>query len=158
MTEKIFLLADDDADDTQLFCEALEDIDPSIVCYCAADGKKVMEILENKELEKPQVIFLDINMPGMNGWECLAQLKNNEAYRHIPVLIYSTSSHQKEANLALDLGALCFFTKPSDFIELKGILKVLAANMHGNLTEAVSHFNAIKSKKVFACSDENTPS
>ncbi len=55
--EKIFLLADDDADDTQLFCEALEEIDPSIICYCAIDGKKVLEILQNAALKKPQVIF-----------------------------------------------------------------------------------------------------
>ncbi len=45
--EIIFLLADDDADDTQLFCEALEEIDPSIICYCAIDGRKVLEILQN---------------------------------------------------------------------------------------------------------------
>lgn len=154
--KKIFLLADDDGDDTSLFCEALEEIDPSIVCYCAKDGKKALEILDNKELEKPQVIFLDINMPGMNGWECLVELKNNELYKQIPVLIYSTSSHQREANIAIDLGALCFFTKPSNFIELKDILKVLAANLDGNLLESVIHFNGIKSKKVFACSDDNT--
>lgn len=153
--EKIFLLADDDADDRQLFCEALEEIDPSIVCYCAMDGKMVLELLQNEELKKPQVIFLDINMPGMNGWECLKQLKDKDEFKHIPVLIYSTSSHQKEANIALDMGALCFFTKPTYFKELKDILKVLVTNVDGNLLEAISHFNAIKSKKVFACNDEN---
>ena len=149
--EKIFLLADDDADDTQLFCEALHDIDPSIVCYCAIDGKQALAILNNKELKKPQVIFLDINMPGMNGWECLKKLKEIEEFKHIPVLIYSTSSHQREANIALDMGALCLFTKPTYFKELKDILKILVANVDGNLLEAISHFNAIKSKKVFAC-------
>ena len=149
--EKIFLLADDDADDTHLFCEALKEIDPLIICYCAIDGKKVLDILQNKEFKKPQVIFLDINMPGMNGWECLKQLKNKEEFKHIPVLIYSTSSHQKEANIALDMGALCLFTKPTYFKELKDILKILVANVEENLLESISHFNAIKSKKVFAC-------
>ncbi len=155
---KIFLLADDDADDTQLFCEALEEIDPSIICYCAIDGKKVLEILKNKELKKPQVILLDMNMPGMNGLECLTQLKDDDEFKHIPVLIYSTSSHQREAKIALDMGALCFFTKPTYFMELKEVVKVLTENLDGNLLEAVGHFNAIKSKKVFACSNENETS
>ena len=156
--QKIFLLADDDADDTQLFCEALEEIDPSLICYCAMDGKMALDILQNKELKDPQAIFLDINMTGMNGWECLKQLKNKEEFKHIPVLIYSTSSHQKEVNIALDMGALCFFTKPTYFMELKEIVKVLAANLDGNLLKAVGHFNAIKSKKVFACSNQNETS
>lgn len=154
--EKIFLLADDDSDDTLLFCEALQEIDPLITCYYATDGNQVLEILQDKNLKTPQIIFLDINMPGMNGWQCLKLLKEKEEYRHIPVVIYSTSSHQKEANTALNLGALCFFTKPSDFIELKEILKVLAANLEGNLMEAIGSYNAIRSRKVFACTDENT--
>ncbi len=86
-------------------------------------------------------------MPGMNGWECLKELKDSEAFKHIPVLIYSTSNHHKEADHALDMGALCFFTKPTYFKELKEILVVLAANVDGSLLEAVSHFNAIHLKK-----------
>ena len=147
--EKVFLLADDDADDTQLFCEALAEIDPAIICYSTIDGTNVLEILQNREFKKPQVIVLDLNMPGMNGCECLKQLKDNEEYRHIPVVIYSTSSHQREANIALEMGALCFFTKPTYFMELIDILKVIGDNLEGNLLEGVSHFNAIKSKKVF---------
>lgn len=149
----IFLLADDDADDTALFLEALEQVDPSIICYCATDGRQTWEILDNEEMEEPKIIFLDINMPGMNGWDCLTKLKDTQEYKHIPVMMYSTSSHQRDADMSLDLGALCFFTKPSDFTELKNLLKVLAANLGGNLLEAIGHFNSIKSKKVFACTD-----
>jgi len=152
--EKIFLLADDDADDTELFCEALEEIDPSIICHCATDGKKLLDLLHSETLKKPQVIFLDVNMPGMNGWECLKQLKGSEAFKHIPVIMYSTSNHQLEADHALNMGALCYFTKPTYFHELKEILGVLAANVNGSLSEAITHFNYIHSKKVFACRDE----
>lgn len=148
--EKIFLLADDDADDTMLFCEALAEIDPEIICYCAINGKQVLEILHNKELKKPYIIFLDINMPGMKGWECLSQLKGNEEIKHIPVIMYSTSSNQREVDIALKLGALSFLSKPNDFEELKEILKVLADNLHGNLLEAISHYNTLKLKKVFS--------
>ncbi len=145
--KKIFLLADDDRDDTELFREALEKIDPLIVCYCVTSGKQVLEILENKEFERPQIIFLDINMPGMNGWKCLTELKTNERYKDIPVIMYSTSSHKRDANIAIDLGALCFFSKPSDFVELKDVLKVIAANLNENLLKAVSHFKAITANK-----------
>ena len=65
--KKIFLLADDDSDDRSLFKEALEQVDPSIICYCVADGNQVFKVLEDEELETPNIIFLDINMSGMNG-------------------------------------------------------------------------------------------
>ena len=140
--KKIFLLADDDGDDKQLFREALEAVDPSVVCYCVDNGQEALDLLSNQE--KPHLIFLDINMPGMNGWQCLKAIKDNEAYKHIPIIIYSTSGHQREVDIAIDLGALCFFTKPHNFNELKKILQVIAANVHGNLLEAVSHFANIK--------------
>ncbi len=146
--QKIFLLADDDSDDTALFREALEDVDPAIICYCAQDGQAALDILENKSLQKPQIIFLDINMPGMNGWECLVELKKNADFKDIPVFIYSTSSHRREANIALGLGADCFFTKPIEFLELKNILKTLVANVDGDLLESVSHFEGIITQKT----------
>lgn len=152
---KIFLLADDDSDDKEVFCEALEAIDPSIICYYANDGREALEILDNNRLDMPHLIFLDINMPGMNGWQCLANIKCHPEFKNIPVLIYSTSSHQREANIAIDLGALCFFTKPVDFNELKNILRVVVNNVDGDLLEAIENFNAIKSKKVFNCTDED---
>ena len=144
--KKVFLLVEDDADDTEIFCEALESIDPSIVCHCATDGHEALEILSTNE--PPHLIFLDINMHGMNGWQCLNALKENELYKHIPVLMYSTSSHQREVDIALDLGALCFLTKPHNYGELKDILEVVADNVHKNLLEAISHLDAIRSKKV----------
>lgn len=147
--KKIFLLADDDVDDRELFCEALAKVDPSILCYCVTDGKQALKLLASKESEKPQIIFLDINMPGMNGWECLKELKANEQYKDIPVVMYSTSNHKREASISIDLGALCFFCKPSDFVELKDILKVMAENLNENLLKAVSHFDAIKSNSSF---------
>ncbi len=129
------------------FAKHLKEFDPSIICYCAIDGKKVLEIFQNATLKKSQVILLDLNMPGMNGSECLKQLKDNEAFKHIPVIISSTSNHQKEADHVLDMGALRFFTKSTYFQELKDILLILAANVDGSLLEAVSHFKAIQSKQ-----------
>lgn len=152
--KKVFLLADDDIDDKELFTEALYSVDPSAICYIANDGKQVFDILRKKETLRPDLIFLDINMPVMNGWECITALKADPLYKDIPVLIYSTSSNQHDANIAIELGALCFFTKPSSFNDLKNIMQVVVDNIHKDLLNAISHFNQIKSKKVFSCVDE----
>lgn len=149
--KKVFLLADDDVDDIHLFCEALALVDSSIICHCATNGQEAFEFLDT--IETPNIIFLDINMPGMNGWQCLEKIKSSEHYRHIPVLVYSTSKQQEDVNTALDLGALCFFAKPNSFSELKSILEVIAKNVDSDLLSAISHFNNIKAKKVFACSE-----
>jgi len=129
MSAKTFLLVDDDADDTELFCEALGEIDTSIHCYFATYGKEAFQKLDDKEFPLPDIIFLDINMPQMNGWRCLTRLKESDAYKGIPVVMYSTSSNSKDIEIASDLGALFFFTKPSDFKQLKEFLKIVVLHL-----------------------------
>ena len=118
----IFLLADDDEDDTELFGEALSAIEPPVNFYHVETGQAVFQFLSNGQNKKPNIIFLDINMPEMSGWQCLSKLKNHIEYKDIPVIMYSTSSNQREKEIAFELGAWGFFTKPSD---LKMLLKVL---------------------------------
>ena len=150
-SERIFLLADDDTDDLDMFYEALTEIDPSIILYRASDGNEALEKLKSGELKQPRIIFLDTNMPGMNGYECLVELKAYEQFRNIPVIVYSTSSHQKIADKAISLGAMCFFTKPNNFEELKMILKIFVDNPIGNVSGAINKFNAAMGKKIFLC-------
>jgi CheY-like chemotaxis protein len=150
--KKIFLLADDDVDDKELFSDVLKAIDPMVVCYYAENGHEVFDVLSTRKL--PDLILLDINMPRMNGWQCLKKLKQSEYYRHIPVLMYSTSSNQNDINTALDLGALCFFSKPNTYSELSSILETIIKNMDVDLLDAIGHFNHIKAKRVFACTTE----
>lgn len=133
--QKKFLLADDDSDDSELFCEAVNEIDESIVCYLAADGGEVLEKLEDKTFDVPDVIFLDINMPEVNGWECLKALKSQPAYRRVPVIIYSTSSAERDIQKAYDLGAAYFLTKPDNYNVLKRFIGQVVQNIHGNLSE-----------------------
>ena len=71
---KRFLLIDDDRDDRELFVEALAEIDDAILCDLAEDGREAINKLESKTFARPNVIFLDVNMPVMSGWECLLQL------------------------------------------------------------------------------------
>jgi CheY-like chemotaxis protein len=112
---KFFLLADDDNDDAELFMEAVSSLDPPIDCFRVEDGKDVFHFLSDRANRRPDIIFLDLNMPGMNGWQCLAKLKNDVMFHDIPVIMYSTSSHYRDKEIAKELGALAFFTKPANF-------------------------------------------
>ncbi len=124
---KFLLLIDDDTDDTDLFREALEEVDASMQLHCSENGEEALFLL--KETDKPEIIFLDINMPRMNGWECLKRLKSNDTYKDIPVIMYSTSSHQHEINRAINMGALSFITKPHSYGELINMLKGVIAKL-----------------------------
>jgi CheY-like chemotaxis protein len=150
--KKKFLLVDDDLDDTGLFKEALFEIDPDIVCYVDHNGRTALDKLKRNEYLRPDIIFIDINMPGMNGWQCLEDLKKDIRFRDIPVIMYSTSSFVGDAEKAIELGALCFFTKPSEYNLLKVILKTIADNIGGNISDAINSFNGITTKKMINCS------
>jgi CheY-like chemotaxis protein len=98
------LYADDDKDDRDLLAEALEQIDPSISCITAHDGKEALNILqENKTL--PDYIFLDVNMPVMDGKKCLTELKKDSKLKNIPVIIFSTTTNTQEILHLFQLGA-----------------------------------------------------
>jgi CheY-like chemotaxis protein len=151
--QKKFLLVDDDVDDAMLFREALAEIDKSIIFYNAFDGQEAFHKLNSKTFEEPDLIFLDINMPVMNGWEFLFQLKRDTSYEHLPVIMFSTSPDKRNVDKALDMGALCFFTKPDEYTKLKEILSVVVRNDNPkNMSKAISIFNDVQTRKVFACS------
>lgn len=132
------LLVDDDTDDAELFVEALQEIDESITCYAAADGRQALDHLD-QHTTQPNIIFLDINMPGMNGWQCLTKLKENPRYQQIPVIIYSTSAAKRDRDIAAKLGALGFITKPADYQELKNILRQLLSQTNEQQLRASIH-------------------
>jgi CheY-like chemotaxis protein len=135
---KKFLIIDDDADDREMFCEALQEVIPDSLCYCAPNGRRAILALDNGEIRIPDLIFLDINMPIMNGWQCLSKLKETEAYKHIPAIIYSTSSYPEDLEKAQHLGALCFYTKPSNFGALKKSLAIVADHVLSGSLETLA--------------------
>jgi CheY-like chemotaxis protein len=84
----IILAIEDDLDDVDFFCEAVKVIDPKIQCIFARDGVEALSILDNTI---PDLIFLDLNMPIMDGETCLMEIKKKEYLKEIPVVIYSTA-------------------------------------------------------------------
>lgn len=116
--KRTFFIVDDDIDDQDLFIEAVNEVDNSIECVSASDCEEALDLLKNKKIDKPDMIFLDLNMPRLNGKQCLAELKKESHLRDIPVIIYSTSSEKRDIEETSRLGAAHFLTKPNKFEEL----------------------------------------
>jgi CheY-like chemotaxis protein len=114
-------LIDDDADDQDIFILALAEVDNTIRCEVASDGINALKRLGDKEL-RPDYIFLDLNMPRMNGKQCLSQIKKIDFLADIPVIVYSTSSDQRDKTETAELGATDYIVKPNSVSALAGIL------------------------------------
>lgn len=117
------LLIDDDADDQEIFSIALQNINSLIRFVISDNCKDALEKLSKDKMFKPDFIFLDLNMPGMSGSQCLAEIKKQSRFKHIPIIIYTTSSGQRDKDETKKLGADYFLTKPTDINKLITILK-----------------------------------
>lgn len=118
------LLVDDDIDDQEIFTSALAFIDPSIVCSIVPNGMEGIRLLKNAVL-MPDLVFLDLNMPLMNGIQFLKEAKGISGVKDVPVIIYSTASDIRTIEEAKQAGAHQFITKPEKFSELVGLLHEL---------------------------------
>lgn len=124
---KNLLVIDDDEDDREFFLSVLEKIGGPINCQVAMNGHVALEHLKQGAY-RPHLIFLDLNMPVMNGWEFLREIKNIEGLRGIPVVVLSTSSNEATIHEAIGLGAVDFITKPNKLSILEQRLKAVIDN------------------------------
>ena len=122
-SHRYIYLADDDEDDRSFFSEAIGELDPSVILKQASDGMQLMEIIHNLSDPLPDIIFLDINMPGINGFECLQEIRKLEGAIHeVRIIIHSTSNDPENIDKALRLGATFYAVKPNRFDQLKSFL------------------------------------
>jgi CheY-like chemotaxis protein len=126
---KNILLVDDDLDDVDFFREALNNVDSLIDFHSAKNGLKALEFLRTAQAGTPDLIFLDINMPEMNGWRCLSELKITAPLKQIPVIMYSTSAIKSDEEKALSLGAIGLYQKPERMEELKRLLRTVIGDL-----------------------------
>lgn len=117
------LLADDDKDDRYFFNMALESLSIPTILKTVVDGEKLMAYLDENSSELTDVLFLDLNMPRKNGFECLSEIKQNPKLITLPVIIFSTSYEQEVVNQLYEHGAQYYIRKPSDFSNLKKIIR-----------------------------------
>lgn len=114
------LLIDDDIDDQEIFMLALEEVNTTVNCNTASRCTEALELLSETI---PDFIFLDLNMPGMDGKEFLKEIKKDERLSQIPVVIYSTSSDPKDLRITKELGAFDYIIKQSSIVSLRKILE-----------------------------------
>lgn len=112
------LIIDDDDDDRELFCYALANIEPNINCIEAIDGEDGLRLLQERSC-MPDYIFLDLNMPRVNGMVVLEKISKDRRLKEIPVIIYTTSKLQHDKKKSFELGAVHFITKPTKVSEIE---------------------------------------
>ena len=121
------LLIDDDIDDQEIFSLALERANDEVNCVFASDGTEALNKLTD-DMFAPDYIFIDMNMPRMNGQQCLKEIKKIERLRNVPVYMYSTSADPATVAENKNLGAADFIVKPANINALSNILAGIVRN------------------------------
>lgn len=115
------LLADDDENDRLLFTDALHELKINTELFTVNNGIELMDFLANNEQNMPHLLFLDLNMPFKNGFECLREIRSIYG-KEITIAIFSTSVFEKHVDETFRNGANVYMTKPNNFEELKQVL------------------------------------
>ncbi|TDD77602.1 response regulator [Flavobacterium caseinilyticum] len=117
------LLVDDDEDDRAFFSEAIQELKMNNKLTLLKDGNDLMDYLILPEIKLPHVLFLDLNMPGKTGIECLKEIRADTRFKDVSIAIYSTSSSEKDIEDTFIGGANIYIKKPNDFSKLKKVIK-----------------------------------
>lgn len=116
---KVFIV-DDDYEDREIFAEILQELTTDLDLSEFKNGKELIVALEECKNHCPDLVFLDLNMPVMDGTAALKTIRQREEFRNIPIIaIYSTSSAQKDQEETFKLGADIYVNKPNDIRTLK---------------------------------------
>ena len=120
------LLVEDNEGDILLTKEAFEDAKLLTRLSVVRDGKEAVDFLNKhgafKEVETPDLLLLDVNLPKQNGHEVLKFIKEDENLKHIPVIMFTTSSSEKDINLSYQNHANCYITKPVDVNDFLSVI------------------------------------
>jgi len=127
------LLVDDDDDDQFIFISALSGINLKIDYRVVSNGPDAIEMFLTDSSFNPDYIFLDMNMPMMDGRRCIKEIRKLEKKKNTPVIIHSTTNLSEEAAALLDTGASFYFQKPNSIHKFTEILRqILSAHLVAN--------------------------
>lgn len=111
------LVIDDDEDDQYLIRQAFENDSKAFNLQFASDGTDVLENIEAPTF-LPDLVLLDLNMPVINGFEVLRHFRDSPNYKHVPVVVLTTSSYPSDIERAYQLGANSYVIKPDSHEKL----------------------------------------
>jgi CheY-like chemotaxis protein len=116
---KNVVLAEDDNDDVEIFKAA---VGPNVNIQVVRDGKELMALLD---YFCPDIIFLDLEMPRMNGLQCLHEIRNRQNLKDIPIIVFSSTTRQANIQVAYDIGAHLFLVKSAVYRELANAIQAV---------------------------------
>jgi CheY-like chemotaxis protein len=116
------LMADDDSDHALLFGRILKDLYPEINLSCVDDGQQVIQFLQAHQVD---LLFLDLNMPCKNGYECLQEIKMDPDLQQLPIIVYSSSANLNDIQKSFILKADFYMVKPFNTVQLKAALELI---------------------------------
>ena len=127
--KRIFLV-DDDPEYREYFQQALESIELSTILYTFKNGQDFLDHLTKDNSVKPDIIFLDLNMPKLEGFKSLEHIRSDCRFKDIPfIAIYSTSKRIEYQNISFKLGADAFISKPDTF---NGLVNAISEILYEN--------------------------
>ena len=137
-------LADDDLDDRQLFMDALTEIQIPTVVKQFDNGIDLMDDLFSSKT-MPDVIFLDLYMPIMDGFECLSDIRSFAKFSDIQIVVYSSIYRDREVKQLKEDGANQYLQKPPSYNELKTLLYQSLQTIQHNIDEkeVISKFKSL---------------
>jgi len=141
---RTIFIADDDNDDLLLFQEALGNVAPAIKLEPVTNGLELLSLLSHL---KPDMLFLDLDMPGKNGLECLVDIRKNPLYHRLPVIVFSSTTRPANIETAYEMGADLFFIKPANFNDLTSSIKAII-NLNWNNPSQVKEQYLINGRYV----------
>lgn len=122
------LIVEDSPSDVRLMREALKDSPVRVRITVARDGLEAMDYLHQAEIglvSRPDLVLLDLNLPGKNGREVLAEVKSSPELKQIPVLVMTSSRADEDIEQAYRLNANCYITKPGDLTEYVNVVRAI---------------------------------
>lgn len=130
---KPILLVEDDTVDAMTFRRTLKDLEIKNAVVHLLNGEEALEYLRTGGNEEPCFIFLDLNMPRMNGIEFLEIAKADEALRRIPVIVLTTSDNEKDIIESFNLGVAGYMVKSADYKEFVEAIRTV--NLYWSLSK-----------------------
>lgn len=126
MNQVSILITDDDEDDRLLLRQALEKQISKAVVYEAQDGQKAIEYLKQGVQESGfDLVLLDVNMPRVNGFDVLDEIRSSPTLKHTPTVMISTGTHPDQISLAYQKGVNSYIKKPDDWSGYDEIAKAI---------------------------------
>jgi CheY-like chemotaxis protein len=117
-TRKLVFIVDDDPEDRQLILDAFLKNDAVFEYIFFDNAVQLLNRLNSNENVYPNLLLLDLNMPGIMGMQALREIRANKTFSQIPIVVLTTSAFSNDRKLCYEMGASCFLTKPDSFSTL----------------------------------------